>query len=131
MQEVWFCLFCFFLPLSFKPFVSADDLHLLFFPMNSSGAKFSDFCSMWKCAIDMIFDNCADVFEILNDGGNILGFFMVYFFLFILSLPVEQSCDGGCKTVLRFAGKKIKFDVSLELLNSSENYMPSFGMFLI
>lgn len=70
MQEVFFLL-------SFKAFVNVDDLHLLFFPMNSSGAKFSDFCSVWKCAIDMIFDNCADVFEILNDREYFWGFFMV------------------------------------------------------
>lgn len=94
--------------------MSEDDLHLLFFPMNSSGAKFSDFCSVWKCAIDMIFDNCADVFEILNESAEYFGLFYGVFFLFILSLPVEQSCDGGCKAVLRFAGEKIKFDVSLE-----------------
>lgn len=55
VQEVFFLL-------SFKAFVAVDDLHLLFFLMNSSGAKFSDFCSVWKCEIDMIFDNCADVF---------------------------------------------------------------------
>lgn len=54
--------------------MSEDDLHLLFFPMNSSGAKSSDFCS-WKHAIDMIFDNCADVFEIFNDSRE-------YFWLF-------------------------------------------------
>lgn len=36
MLEVFFFL-------SLKSFVSEDDLHLLFFPMNSSGAKFSVF----------------------------------------------------------------------------------------
>lgn len=70
MQE-FLCVFF----LSFKSFVSEGDLHLLFFPVNSSGAIFSDFCSVWKCAVDVIFDNCADVFEILNDSGE-------YFWLF-------------------------------------------------
>lgn len=58
--------------LSFKSFLSEDDLHLLFFPLNSSGAKFSGFCSVWKYAIDMIFDNCADGFEIWNDSREYL-----------------------------------------------------------
>lgn len=53
-----------------RSFVSEDDTHLLgcFFPVNSSGAKFSDFCSVWKCTLDILFANCADVFVILNDS---------------------------------------------------------------
>lgn len=70
MQEVFFFL-------SFKAFVSVDDLHLLFFPMNSFGVKCSDFCSVWKCVIDMVFDTCADVFEIFNDSRE-------YFWLFFM-----------------------------------------------
>lgn len=78
----------------------------------------------------MIFDNCADVFEILNDSREYFWLFlMVYFFSLFLSLPVEQRCDSGSRTVLRFGGEK-KF-VVLELLYSSESYILSFGIFLI
>lgn len=74
--------------LSVKSFVSEDDLHLLgfFFPVNISGAKFSDFCSVWKCATALIFDNRAVVFGILNDSREYFWLFLwCNFFLF--SLP--------------------------------------------
>lgn len=89
----------------FKPFVSEDDLHLLFFPMSSSGAKFSDFCSVWKRAIDMIFDNCADVFEILNDSRE---YFWLFFLWCIFSLFSPYLLSKAVIVeikLLRFEGK--------------------------
>lgn len=57
-----------------KSFVSEDDRHLHFFPMKALGQNFLIFV---LCAIDMIFDNCADVFEVLNDNRE-------YFCLFLM-----------------------------------------------
>lgn len=54
---------------SFQSSVSEDDIPIFFFfPVNSSGGSFSDFYTVWKCAIDIVFDACADVFRILNNG---------------------------------------------------------------
>lgn len=54
--------------------MSEDDLHLHFFPMKTLGQNFLIFV---LCAVDMIFDNCADVFEVLNDNKE-------YFWLFLM-----------------------------------------------
>lgn len=52
-----------------------------------------------------------------------------YFLIFFFSLPVEQSCEHGSKTVcVEILGKKL-IDISLELDYSSESYMSCFGIF--
>lgn len=78
-----------------------------FFPVNISGAKFSDFCSMWKCATALIFDNHAVDFGILNDSREYFWLFYGVIFFFFLSLPVEESCDSVSKTIEIWEGKKV------------------------
>lgn len=100
-------------------------------PMNSSGANFSDLFSVWKCAINISFDNCANVFGIFNNSReSFLLFLWCGLFSFSLFFPHLLSKAVSVEvelSVLRF-GKKL-FDVSLELDYSSETYMSYFGIF--
>lgn len=87
--------------------MSEDGLHLLFLPMNSSGAKFSDFCSMWKCATAVIFDNCADVFEVSNDSRDYFWLFygVIFSFSFFSPYLLSKAVIVEVK-LLRFGGEK-------------------------